>query len=1832
MSKVRVGARAIAAGYAENKLRVTLSLMPHYIDSADKDGAALVELRDWPKEIHEWASSGKFMLELWPVAPGAKPEEAIKATSAKLGLYRPTDKLDAGRINELWREVVERASQGGEQFKGAKDAKNAGAAKERFWDVLAKVFDVSGAVKRLPATVFRTARSDAALLHLKKRIDGIFARVAPGKGDARQPALPDGGAFDGTASWDEVEPLPDRFTEKLDMYKSAPPGDGKTSSLPDAYFESARAAEREKIEKAVSGLKYDANSIDDVRNKGEVIEAETRNLHLAALLDDIASGDSPLGVTRRLPAAGGSASTSESAPPTPLDDSVARTLMSAIRNSPMLSRLFHFVVDFDFDFDFGAKKWLRKKDSDSEYFAYVCLGATANGAAGGLTVYTLAKATFDSGQQIIGFWPVTQEEIAEDASLAAVREKGVASQIGGVVDLGQCKGAPYAKEYNPRFDIVGIDPVHAMEAASRNAQRAKSLGESAARMKKQASQIGETARSPFSEEEMGLVSRGLSIVDRWRAKSVFDEIEQARTTPPDGVTIIDADDLTIGYRVDVVVRSGQDNAPLPWRSLMEREINYLRFGAPLKAKDEFIGWFEQLSLSPRGAELKYDADRRRDYDAGMLLPMARRRRREKDEVVHAEETIAAWEGDPLGLNCHSDTIFIENGADVGIDRHFTLPSGDHEESRKTWPLRYGWAYRFGIRPVWLGGVCLPLREASRRYDASAKDLKNLALPGSSTFGKIPVAGWSRCLRYERIHAPVVMLPAVLAAEHSDYASQSGTRVILRSLSDDAAWPDKPAYVDQYSKRIVDQTWRVVLPPQVSLDEAVRHGSFDPYQGKDETPPGDLLEVNYDADLGDRRIGSLAPAKKNVSPQARGFPAIERRGDDGAETTPRDFEDYFETHAAPVSPGSRKGAAQQYYADPMADWLVFAVRKSVSRQYFPGSFIAVPVGRDANGGAIRATVVKFERALKGKRPATPQKKDFWIEGKQAFVDGKQIHDKTKSGAMAANLLTLRIHAGEDLAVDCWFAPSVEKLRAYFAWPEVAAVEAAYSATAQTREAIIEALCGAVGGKPGADPGLDKAKRDALARYGLEPAWVGAAGQVADPATIAVAAKILHDHLTSRGPIPEISAVRVVHATHAVARPTSAPAFRVDGRFMALRCKSLSREDALKDLPSWSDPKFEKAAEERRFGAHGDDGVVFVGAVDFDRSEARQLEVRVFSTTPARTVLDDVGRGRTSLQRLLGEWRDDITKPIGEARTALDIFGFDVDTRGRVRFPRQTVTLLQLDEVEIVGDNGGAGFALDLARIQAARADKKLRTVDGLRSGAQDFYSDRFARKFFVHLRSTTRFDPYFVRLTKDEKSLLPETQFPPVSGQLDLITRSSHEESGVLAIPSSAPRTALQTIWLPATIAPAKPNVHAALPAFDIKRPPTRKAPVKPDVWTYNRRPTVRIYLDRPWFTSGEGERLGVVVWPPYISALRARPNDVARLKAGAVPRQALYNSPEGGAGQLMALDNFVDDDLGPGGKFVTRWGLDPIRNISGDTIGTPPLGPFIPPEAFRDLNDKNVDTDDEEAIVYVPNVTIPLIDIREDAKRKLGPDDTMVAALITYAPRFDVESEKWFVDIAINPDRAIDPFVRFGLVRYQPNAAPELQVSTPTLIWSQIYPHRGVAVRTRRVKDEIVLDVDVLGYTAGRHREGRQDDELEHPQIRISVISCSTTQSAMISERFALQRRDGKVSQAVQIAKLGTPTIGDAFECPRSWNASFSILGSSVPGGDVAVLVEELEEFLSTADERPLDDSAKIAPEIVEPKIVSGGVVDYELMLDEKPPPGTALSGPRFLARLDIAV
>ena len=101
--------------------------------------------------------------------------------------------------------------------------------------------------------------------------------------------------------------------------------------------------------------------------------------------------------------------------------------------------------------------------------------------------------------------------------------------------------------------------------------------------------------------------------------------------------------------------------------------------------------------------------------------------------------------------------------------------------------------------------------------------------------------------------------------------------------------------------------------------------------------------------------------------------------------------------------------------------------------------------------------------------------------------------------------------------------------------------------------------------------------------------------------------------------------------------------------------------------------------------------------------------------------------------------------------------------------------------------------------------------------------------------------------------------------------------------------------VPSSARPMPPDVLYVVPTFGWVRQESTN--LKTDVRFGN---GLRVYLGRPWYSSGEGELLGVVLWPQS-----APPPSDAQREAGK--------------------------------EFITQWGLDPLW--SGGSLGPVPGSP-----------------------------------------------------------------------------------------------------------------------------------------------------------------------------------------------------------------------------------------------------------------------------------------------------
>lgn len=141
--------------------------------------------------------------------------------------------------------------------------------------------------------------------------------------------------------------------------------------------------------------------------------------------------------------------------------------------------------------------------------------------------------------------------------------------------------------------------------------------------------------------------------------------------------------------------------------------------------------------------------------------------------------------------------------------------------------------------------------------------------------------------------------------------------------------------------------------------------------------------------------------------------------------------------------------------------------------------------------------------------------------------------------------------------------------------------------------------------------------------------------------------------------------------------------------------------------------------------------------------------------------------------------------------------------------------------------------------------------------------------------------------------------------------------------------------------------------------------------------TVRIYLNRPWFATGDGELLAVIV---------ANVADGAQDAADAVR------------------------------PYISEWGFDPIYNDLFSTAGNVP---------FTTLTASRFSSGTAGAPVQLV---------------ELAPSQPSVVP-IGHVVQYSAERDLWFVDIALDMGESYSPFVRFSVARYQPSSLPGLELS-----------------------------------------------------------------------------------------------------------------------------------------------------------------------------------------------
>jgi hypothetical protein len=1470
----------------------------------------------------------------------------------------------------------------------------------------------------------------------------------------------------------------------------------------------------------------------------------------------------------------------------------------------------------------------------------------------------------------------------------------IAEQIDGIVDLGQRLTGTKGDEY--RYDILTLDPITTV-AREDNEERMKAESAVIVAAGSLPPNIAADLRSLQQATQRG---GGLALADRWRQMHAIarhlDSLNQrdmfvAQIHPN---IVLDASDLTIGYKLDVGVRPNEGDRNY-WHTLMHRRVEYT---PTAKAGD-----FAPKNLNKHISSLYPDAAARQEADDGQLhvpaamrdwtqdiLPKFRDVQLTEDPTpdwttAFSEEIIGAWRGDPLGLSCGKEKFKLDP-ADLRIDMTYTLPSltdGPGAEQLTPPPLRYGWRYHFALRAVFAGGVSQPLSRARTIYkDSFGGDLVRPAASGDG-YGFV---------RHERIDAPGMAVPDWMfgaltpAKNHTNVklngrfpAPQAG-RMVVRSLDDDAnrSIADVPDE-GQESLPGVGFDRRVLIAPPAALDFAALHDAFrgksgeyiqtklkmadarvlrDPEDPDDNANPetfaipgeeeelseyvqvletkgsdarpvwrevrvawrpheilsrprGGLKNVDYGAAWGgfpiyraratigdDVKIVVGDPAPRRPAPMTDEGEILHRSKSDDRiifKDDPKKVRSISWEAAGGAASGatvfrlggSPKLQRQPYYPDPAAVTLTIEVtmrgqrnadgkpirqvqnvslykneQKGPVPEDYPDS---IPVVLDVVRGALNKPLsikVQTRRDYAG-LPNTPE-------------------NAVKGPGILVTHVTVTLAPGDEADIRTWCVPN-ETFLAYM-WgvsESLAALAIAYAFEDRPGEKKLLGSTGkdvddlfVAGVRSLTSIELDARSPDRSDIASRAYTTLGGL-PLPGPARRAEFASKIRAYMLDR-PLPEIAAVTAIEAVHAVDLPQQKPKLTMAEKWPLLRAAPTDIDyilgRSLIDPPS--DPVYKPenwSLENQKPGAVD---VLLNGRVGIHGPSTSSVEIRAKGTAAARGRFDDVDRGRSRDDRARGTW----PKPDSQNyMLPKRLFGFEPQADGSVMFEKETVILLRME-----GFDPGVK-QIDLLEFQRrARELEKLSPNDppppdyALRAQRPASFPDAKARYIELLAVAISRHTAS-LRTRYDE---LPEVLTAPAT------SKSVQPQAEEIA-------QTIARLWLPATVRPARPIPQSPIPSFAWSENPLDPPSAKHREVFTRRSMCVRVRLKRPWFSSGEGERLGVVVWPPNLLSLDGADlrNDLVKPLPGDRAVINLQRLPEDGSN----IPGLQDADLGPGGSWVTRWGADPIRAQGGVS------GWLLSKDNFPECIWKNAAFagSPEQCVndaLLVEKVLMP-VPVDAEAPQSTAakpPGGFMSVSLITYAPRFDPEQENWFVDINISPCGAIYPFLRLGLVRFQPHAPQNLQVSEPVVEWVQIMPERKVratAQYTDKAKTRLVVHAVVEGPASGT------------AIVDSKIVAQAPTMYFSMLRRRAPEDDEPSDSEVIYLGPMSP-----APQCEKacmSWAADFEVDTSAFGGSKWSIFVEEVDRL------RP-------ATYLDEPR--------YETLKDSN----FTDTGPRFAARLSL--
>lgn len=336
--------------------------------------------------------------------------------------------------------------------------------------------------------------------------------------------------------------------------------------------------------------------------------------------------------------------------------------------------------------------------------------------------------------------------------------------------------------------------------------------------------------------------------------------------------------------------------------------------------------------------------------------------------------------------------------------------------------------------------------------------------------------------------------------------------------------------------------------------------------------------------------------------------------------------------------------------------------------------------------------------------------------------------------------------------------------------------------------------------------------------------------------------------------------------------------------------------------------------------------------------------------------------------------------------------------------------------------------------------------------------------------------------------------------------------------------------------PNAPRVRYVIPAFEWSSQTPAQGPTKTRLGK-----RLRVYLERGWYSSGDGELLGVICLPP----------------AGPTPfRDRMRSAVQSGAIRMLTRSNQSPSDLAEALKpYITMWGNDPIWafSLQQQLVNPPSITNF--PLAV--MTQKGVTVDG------VPGLHLDV------AGHSVG---------------YDTDRGLWYCDIEVDAGNSYYPFARLALARYQPDS-----ITYPDPITGQL---QDVYISRIILADFVQLAPDRVASLVF--------DPKNNSAVTVSVTGVTFTQSDVFT--LATNSYDTSTTMDVTVeeqAPNGTGDLGwvpfETFSMPPTLNGTQTTWQTSVnlpaPRGSqpFRLVIKEYERFYGDPDPtNPFSQAPKV--------------------------------------------